>query len=194
MDTRTHINTHLRTDNKCTTKEIRGTSDIRISLSRHPFPSNALEMRVVMVTGAEKSPHVPPHPPWHTSTYTHIYRHTHKDTPFFPFLFFFSPLSLRLSGHCWCHRWNYEFNIQVRDAYLGRSKPSGDVEKRKKKWNKSLVGWQIDTASERPWNLKEKVIKNERKILNSISPRFALRMLAFCSAFSFSGAIRPFSL
>lgn len=144
--------------------------------------------------GRKITPCPTPPPMTHIHIYTYIQTHTHKDTPFFPFLFFFFPLSLRLSGHCWCHRWNYEFNIQVRDAYLGRSKPSGDVEKRKKKWNKSLVGWQIDTASERPWNLKEKVIKNERKILNSISPRFALRMLAFCSTFSFSGAIRPFSL
>lgn len=133
------------------------------------------------------------HPtPHDTHPHIHIYTDTHIKTHHFSLFCFFFPLSLRLSGHCWCHRWNYEFNIQVRDAYLGRSKPSGDVEERKKKWNKSLVGWQIDTASERPWNLKEKVIKNERKILNSISPRFALRMLAFCSAFSFSGAIRPF--
>lgn len=46
-------------------KKSGGTSDIRISLSvsHHPFFSSGLKMRVVMVTGAEKSPHGPPHPP-----------------------------------------------------------------------------------------------------------------------------------
>lgn len=54
-------------------KKSGGTSDIRISLSvsHHPFFSSGLKMRVVMVTGAEKSPHGPPHPPWCTHTCTH---------------------------------------------------------------------------------------------------------------------------
>lgn len=90
------------------------------------IPSNTPEMRVVMVTGAEKSPHGPPHPPWHTHTHTHLY--THKT------IFSFNcPGIADVTGET--------MNLTYRsgDAYLGCGKPSGDVERKR---NRSLVAWQ----------------------------------------------------
>lgn len=137
--------------------------------------------------GRKITPCPTPPPMTHIHIYTYIQTHTHtyKDTPFFPFLFFFS-FSLRLSGHCWCHRWNYEFNIQVRDAYLGRSKPSGDVEEKEKKMEQE-PRWLTDRHSVRtPLKFKregnKKWEENSKFNLAEIcfeDARFLLRFLLF---------------
>lgn len=159
MHTYTHPWTHTH---KCTTKEIRGTSDIRISLSvsRHPFPSNALEMRVVMVTGAEKSPHGPPHPPWYT--------HTH--TPFFSFS---CPGIADVTGET--------MNLTYRsgDAYLGCGKPPGDVERKKPCCLTDRHTVQM------PLKFKRETNKTKKKKFKIQSQRdLVLRVFSFCSHFS----------
>lgn len=116
------------------------------------------------------------HPTPH-DTHTHTYKYTYTIS------YFSCPGVADVTGET--------MNLTYRsgDAYLGCGKPSGDVERER---NKSLVAWQIDTPSERPWNLKEKVIKNERKFKIQSQRDLLLRMSSFCSPFSFSGAIRPF--
>lgn len=132
---------------------MRETSDIRFSLSvsRHLFLV-LWRWGLSWLRGQKNHPMAQSTPMTHTA-HTHIYCEyirTHRHTPFF----------LQMSRRCWCHQWNYEFNIQVGRCISGLYRHQ-EMEGEKRKW--ILVVWQTlcPNALE---NSKGKVIRHKRKI------------------------------
>lgn len=174
--------------NKCTTKEIRGTSDISISLSvsRHPFSSNGLEMRVVMVTGAEKSPHGPTPPPIHPQV-THTCMHTHIQTHHFSLFSFSCPGIADVTAETMNLTYRSEMHI-----WAAVSRPETRGGERKKNGTRDSLPERHGVRTS--LKFKRESNKTGEEIQNSISKRFAFEGALLLFPFFFSGAIRPIPL